>query len=194
MKNSHLDLLDDIIGALGPEIVETAFTKLERLGSGEHATVFSCPQRSDLVVRISDYPDGWFSYAYELYLSGEDIIYGPRMRAMRHIEGVWIALADRIEELTFSLETYALVNRARRIIQSQHDGQPSEKDIRIMEAEHPGFCDFAAEHLIGARDLLDENFMWSNGALVVNDPYGSMTHLGEENLIEEFSLSVSQAA
>jgi len=188
------DNLDAILDLLGCDIIGGAFTHLNRLGAGGTATVFAHPTRMDLVVRVSDYPDGWFQYAHDLASDDGGPHYGPQVHEMTCVNDVWVALATRLQELPFDIETYARLGAARRIICPDHYGEATPGDIEMIEGDQPGFCDFADRHLAGARDLTDENFMTDGVRLIVNDPFRGMSLFDAERLAQIHSSPLKSAA
>ena len=188
------DNLDAILELLGSDIIGGAFTHLDRLGAGGTATVFAHPLRTDLVVRVSDYPDGWFQYAHDLACDDDAPHYGPQVHEMRCVNDIWIALATRLQELPFDADTYVRLGAARRAISPDHFGEASPVDIEVLERDQPGFCNFADRHLAGARDLTDENFMTDGTRLIVNDPFRGMSPFNAERLAQIHSPSLQSAA
>lgn len=167
---AHLDARDD-----GDIMIDRCFEMLARIGNGDTATIFAHPSEPDMVVRVTDYPDGWFAYAEGARDLEDPSPFAPMVHDIVHAHGIWLAVAERLEECPDTTGETILLNLARRVIFDTTEGCEKETDVRALEREQPGFMDFITDALVGARDLKYENFMRRGDTLVVNDPIRAMS-------------------
>lgn len=172
----------------GETLIERAFDALDKIGQGGTATVFAHPTAPDLVVRVTDYPDGWFAYADRARAMDVPSPHAPVVHDIVHADGVWIAVAERLEECRDDIGETLLLNLARRVVADVTAGCENANDVAAMEREQPGFMDCVNELLFGAQDLAYENFMRRGETLVVNDPVRAMTPAEEKILAARFDI------
>lgn len=178
----HASALASLTDAECP--VTWASENLVFVGHGTAATVYEHPDDPGLVVRVSDYPDGWFMYASAvLDDDGDDVFpYGPSVEWIGERGGVFFGVAERLSTIDDESELTMLVNDVIAAFMGRLEGGWTTVDSRA-----PGFSDFARS--LNARlDLRPENFMHRNGVLVFNDPYSSIPHAMEADLRSALSI------
>jgi hypothetical protein len=185
MDPTRLNDIWEMIDADDP--LEWAFGNLRQVGRGDAAAVFDHPSDPDLVVRVSDYPDGWFAYAdlVDRRLDGRALRHAPMATALVVRDGVWIALCERLD-LISSEDSEALtwMNTAREIASRR---RPAEGRLDSFRAAQPGFEELLAALPAAARDLRPSNFMMRGRSLVLNDPWAAMTPADEARMKAEYA-------
>lgn len=176
--------LADLIYSSSP--LEWATENLKQVGYGTAATIFEHPVDPDLIIRISDYPDGWFMYADEtLRIEEEDggiKTYRPKVHWIGNREHTWIAASERLEPIEAE-SRLALV--ADAVIRALLNG--GDDDWIAVEDIAPGFREFCAG--LNARlDLRDTNFMRRGETLIFNDPYSAIPFGLEPFLRDRYSI------
>jgi hypothetical protein len=192
MERGSLNAIIDYLGTEDP--MGAAFDKFNRIGGGGTATIFDHPEFKDLIIRVTDYPDGWFGYAEGVMMDDEDQPYAPKMHDMIHIDGVWIATADRLIEYEETHQNEFLIGLLRKAIKPSQFGELEDEERHVIDSEMPDFLEFADMHLCRAQDLTDENFMHNGKTLIVNDPYRGMGFGLAEQLAKKYDISERKAA
>jgi hypothetical protein len=176
-------------GGDGDVIMDRCFEMLSRIGNGDTATVFAHPFEPDMVVRVTDYPDGWFAYAEAARDLEDPSPFAPLVHDIVHAHGIWLAVAERLQECPDTREETVLLKLARRVIFDTSVGCEKEDDVKALEQAQPGFNDFIVDTLLGARDLKFENFMRRGDTLVVNDPIRAMSCDQESRLAARYDIA-----
>jgi hypothetical protein len=182
----HEEVLSDLISAECP--LEWAFDNLIHVSSGNAASIFDHPSDPGLVLRVSDYPDGWFLYADEtLNLDmedGETNRFRPVVHWMADVDGILVAVTERLEPIEDETALAAAVEAAMAAL-SGDVGRWSDAERHV-----PGFRDFCVG-LAAGLDLRDTNFLRRGDQLVFNDPYSDIPFAMEESLRERYRLGGS---
>ena len=188
-------MIADVDGLLDSECpVEWACDHLLTVGYGERATVFAYPGRADLVIRISDYPDGWFAHASGLNAAeemgdgGAWRRHGPVAHDMVFKDGYYLAVCERLDRI-HDEDTEALewVETARLIM--AHKPVEAEQLARFNRAQ-PDFSSFLRWCPAKAMDIYRmDNWMLRGRYLVLNDPYASMSPAEEAGFQQEYAFA-----
>jgi hypothetical protein len=182
---SQEDVLSELISADSP--IEWAFDNLRHIGSGTAAAIFDHPDDAALVLRVSDYPDGWFRYAEEtlsLDRDGEVSSFRPAVRWMADVGGILIAVTERLEPIEDETPLSTAVEAGMAALAGDN--------ARWIDAERhaPGFRDFCAG-LADRLDLRHSNFLRRGDQLVFNDPYSDIPFAMEDSLRERYRIGGS---
>ncbi len=166
---THVDDLEDLLFSDSP--IEWAAENLECLGHGHAARIYRHPTLPDCVIRLSDYPDGWFMYA-DRYLrlteeGDEASPFQPIVRWIGEIDGIFFAISERLDVV----EVDSPLAEQVELIQSAVSGDTDLWDE--IELHTPGIKTFI-DSLGKPVDLRESNFMRRGTQLVVNDPYSSI--------------------
>ncbi|MBY3150997.1 hypothetical protein HFO56_00945 [Rhizobium laguerreae] len=182
----HEDVLSELIAAESP--LEWAFDNLIHVRSGTAAAIFDHPFDPGLVLRLSDYPDGWFRYADETRrMQQEDGIaqpFRPTVHWMADVAGTLVAVTERLEPLE---DGTALSEAAEAAIQALSGDDERWTDV---ERHAPGFREFCAD-LADRLDLRPTNFLRRGNTLVFNDPYSAIPFALEQDLRERYRIAGS---
>ena len=177
----HEEILAELIGAECP--VEWAHENLTHLDSGTAAAIFEHPADPLLVVRLSDYPDGWFKFADDTMRQecedGDASRFRPAVHWIGDVGGVFVGVSERlepIEEGSHLAEVVAAVVRALG---------GNKEDWDFVERSVPGFREFCSR-LDARLDLRASNFLRRGGTLVFNDPYSAIPHALESALRDTY--------
>ncbi|MCV9963752.1 hypothetical protein OIU34_17900 [Pararhizobium sp. BT-229] len=177
---THEDALSELVGAECP--VEWAFNSLVHIDSGTAASVFEHPADPQLVVRVSDYPDGWFKFADDtLRMEQEDGIpqpFRPVVHWIGEVGGVLVAVTERLDRIDDGSVLSDVVESALKALHGIAD------EWAAVERHAPGFRDFCAG-LDRKLDLRASNFMRRGETLVFNDPYSDIP-FGLEPILRDF--------
>jgi hypothetical protein len=181
----HEDALSELISAENP--LEWAFENLTHVRSGSAASIFDHPHDPGLVLRVSDYPDGWFLYADETLSldmqEGATQAFRPAVHWMADVGGVLVAVTERLEPIEDDTALAAAVEAANAAL-SGDIGRWNE-----VERHAPGFRDFCAS--LGSRlDLRDTNFLRRGDQLVFNDPYSDIPFAIEGSLRQRHGIGI----
>jgi hypothetical protein len=192
--NADFSDLEDLVRADNP--LEWAWEHLVPAGAGEHASIFAHPSRTDLVVRVSDYPDGWFGYADLLFDAREEDVSGlehaPVAHAIAIRDGFHLAVCDRLDDVgSEDVEALGWVAAAKAILGG---GVADPAAVAAFEAAQPGFRAFADRIPGSFRDLRDGNFMLRGRTLVLNDPSGSMSSAMAQRLAGKWAPEITPFA
>lgn len=173
----HGQALSDLLASSSP--LEWAFENLTHIDSGTAASVFEHPSAPGLVVRVSEYPDGWFKYACDI-LDREDnegvSPYAPRVEWAVETGGVFVGVSERLSPIDEATDLGSIV---AVIIERLRRGR--EEEPVDLEDRCPGISRFLAE-LDLRLDARPENFMHRNGVVVFNDPYASISYHMENGI------------
>lgn len=180
----------------GQTVIELAEREFPLVGVGGHASVFEHPDDDALVIRISDYPDGWFAYAAQVMdLQREHGLdswmrFAPAVHEIAICDGagIYAATVERLrhKDDRSSKRLIALARQARDV--DRHSWRHREL-LEYLEEDQPGigrFMDFFWDALI---DLHPGNMMFRGDTLIFNDPRGRpLTNYEIVNLEEHFGL------
>lgn len=184
--NPSLETIPGLLDAESP--IEWAFDNLRHIRSGEHACVFAYPGDENLVVRVSDYPDGWFAYAAFLADAAEDglsdgeafLSHAPDVHVVAVRDGHYFAISGKLDEIEEDSPAAGWIGIAASLLWGKMDIDP--RALAEFNEAQPDFARFAARLPSRFRDLRASNWMLRGGALVLNDPAGTMT-LEEERQV-----------
>jgi hypothetical protein len=103
--------------------LEWALENLEFLGAGDTAHVFKHPDDDAKVIRISDYPDGWFLYAEQaMEAFGDDAgsysAFYPVVYEIINKERELIGVSERLEEIENDSDLAEIVELTATISQN----------------------------------------------------------------------------
>jgi len=165
-----------------------ASENLEFLGAGDTAYVYKHPTDETMVVRVSDYPDGWFLYAEQVMDAcdddeGEPSPFFPKVYWIGNKESTLIGVSERLDEIENGSEMDELVEAISAALICQ-----DEKAWALLDEELPDFREFS-QRLYARIDLKDGNIMRRGGQLVINDPLRAIPHAMEESFRERHSFS-----
>jgi hypothetical protein len=171
------DALSGLIGSANA--LEWAHDNLTHLKSGTAASIFAHPADPSLVVRVSDYPDGWFLFADEtvrMAAEGRDVeLFRPRVDWIGEVNGIFVALTERLETIDDDCELTDTVRSVCRALGGDN------AEWRLVERSTPGFMDFCSS-LGPSLDLREDNFLRRGETLVFNDPYSAIPFAAEQAL------------
>lgn len=164
------------------------FERLEITGRGDHAAIFAHPTRPDLVIRASDYPDGFFEYVLQKEAWPAEVQpFCPVVHAIAHVDGeIFVAICERLSKLDAGADGERLVKvvaQARRV----HADRLDNDGRAALEMEQPGLSSLLY-WCRNFRDLKDENWLRRGNQLVLNDPYSTMSRQAEADISERFYL------
>lgn len=180
---SHEAALVELVAAENP--LEWAFDNLTHVRSGTAAAIFDHPDDPDLVLRLTDYPDGWFRYADDtMSLERDDGVtqsFRPTVHWMADVGGIFVAVTERLEPIEDGSPLSSVVEAAIEALSGDLD--------RWIDVERlaPGFRRFCAG-LDAKLDLRPTNFLRRGDTLVFNDPYSEIPFSLEENLRERYRI------
>lgn len=179
----HEEVLSELISAECP--IEWAFANLTHVDSGTAASIFDHPNEPGLVLRVSDYPDGWFRYADEtLSLDVEEAnrcSFRPVVHWMGDIDGILVAVTERLEPIDSGTPLATAVEAAMAALSGD------EERWLDVERDAPGFRAFCSK-LAGRLDLRPTNFLRRGDQLVFNDPYSAIPFAMEDSLRERYRI------
>lgn len=168
--------------------LEWALSNLEFLGAGDTAHVFLHPDDDTRVIRVSDYPDGWFLYA-EKAMESRDEDYGdfspfyPVVYEILNKGDELIGISERLDEIENDSEFAEIVDLIHNALVN-YDNAAWE----VLDEKLPEFRKFS-QNLFHKIDLKDGNIMRRGDQIVVNDPLRAIPHTMEENFRMRHSLS-----
>lgn len=181
----HEEILAELIGAASP--VEWAHENLTHIASGTAAAIFEHPSDPLLVVRLSDYPDGWFKFADDTMRheqeDGDVNRFGPAVHWIGDVGGVFVGVTERLETIEEGSHLAEVVEAAVRALGGNKD------DWEFVERSVPGFREFCSG-LDARLDLRASNFLRRGGTLVFNDPYSAIPHTMESTLRNSYRVSL----
>jgi hypothetical protein len=170
--------------------IEWAFEHLTHLQSGTAASIFQHPSRDDVVIRVTDYPDGWFMLADDIAQLQQDdekpSPFLPVAHWIGQVGGVWIGAAEKLEEITADHPLAAIVDT---ICNMWGKGDP--ESWNEVETVLPGFNEFR-DTLRLNLDVRETNFMRRGDTLVFNDPYSNIPHAIEPRLRETYAVDIPE--
>lgn len=160
-------------------VIELAERDLRLIGVGDHASVFEHPDDDALIIRLTDYPDGWYAYAAQVMdlqrAHGLDswMRFAPVVHdiAISDHQGIYIAVVERLRhhEDEGSKRLINLVRRTRDLDSwSSHYAEAIEQ----LESEQPGISRFIETFRRDLTDLHPGNIMFRGRTLIFNDPRG----------------------
>jgi hypothetical protein len=165
------DELAELVGAESP--AEWAFENLVHVDSGTAAAIFEHPGDTSLVIRVSEYPDGWFMLADAIKDFG-DLDDGnaspflPVIHWIGYAQGTFIGVSERLEKIDDDHPLAQAVEAVQKAITSN-----KPEDWERAESHVPGFRSFRST--LNARvDARESNFMRRGETLVFNDPYSAI--------------------
>jgi hypothetical protein len=168
--------------------IEWAFENLTHLQSGTAASIFQHPSRDDVVIRVTDYPDGWFMLADDVaQLQQDDEKPSPFLPVaywIGQVGGVWIGAAEKLDEIEADHPLATIVATLCSALTSNKTEDWSE-----VEAALPGFKEFR-DTLRNGLDSRESNFMRRGATLVFNDPYSQIPHAIEPRLRETYAVDI----
>lgn len=170
--------------------LEWALENLELLGAGDTAHVFQHPDDDAKIIRISDYPDGWFLYAEQAMEAYEDDAglfsqFYPVVYEIINKDRELIGVSERLEEIESDSELAEIVDLITKAMIS-HDKDAWEN----LDRKLPDFREFS-QQLFHKIDLRDGNIMRRGDQIVINDPLRAIPYGMEESFRIRHSLSVS---
>lgn len=171
-------------------LLEWACDNLKIIGRGSAAIVFNHPDDDTLVVRVSDYPDGWFLYAHQtlqMAAADEKYVFRPEVKSIIEHDGVWLGVGEKLKPIDDQSEMGDIVENLIETIQGNKDLWPG------IEKHVPGFHEFLRT-LNKRLDLRLSNFMMRGTQLVFNDPYSSIPFEIEHLLRSAYSVESSDIA
>jgi hypothetical protein len=180
-------VFDDLADAEDP--VEWAIDNLALIGRGSAAYVFEHPEDAAYVLRLSEYPDGWFGYAEDtlsLIENGTPCPHRPRVTALWVIDGVFAAVGERLEEIGDGTTLADAVDVITSALRSRLHPDGAESLV-------PGFAEFVTS-LDARLDARPENFMRRGEVLVYNDPYSALSFDREKAMREAFAYPARPSA
>ena len=162
---------------------------LEFLGAGDTAYIYKHPTDETMVVRVSDYPDGWFLYAEQAMDAcdddeGEPSPFFPKVYWIGNKENTLIGVSERLDEIENGSDMDELVEAISAALINR-----DEKAWAFLDGELPDFREFS-QRLYARIDLKDGNIMRRGDQLVINDPLRAIPHAMEENFRERHSFSI----
>lgn len=171
--------LDGLLAADSP--LEWAWDNLDAVAAGDTASLFAHPILRDRVVRVTDYPDGWFAYADAMSRVTEPwACHAPTFDAMAVVEGEFIAITEKLSSP--SEEQMRLVEFARAyLLETPMD----IGDRRELQTSQPHFEAFA-ENVRMHKDFRPSNWMFRGEVLVLNDPSRAMSHEMAAEITERY--------
>jgi hypothetical protein len=180
----HEEVLAELIRAECP--IEWAHENLRHIESGTAAAIFEHPADPQLVVRLSDYPDGWFKFADDTMrqISENGVVSGfrPAVHWMGDVAGVFVGVSERLEVIEDGSDLAEIVEAALRALRGNGE------DWDFVERIVPGFREFCMG-LDARLDLRASNFLHRGGALVFNDPYSAIPFAMEAGLRDLYRVS-----
>lgn len=181
----HEEKLAELIRSDCP--VEWAHENLIHIDSGTAAAIFEHPSDPLLVVRLSDYPDGWFKFADDTMRQEQEDGTASRFRPTVHwigdVSGVFVGVSERLEQIEEGSPLAEVVEAAIRALCG------SGEDWEFVERIVPGFREFCSG-LDARLDLRASNFLRRGDTLVFNDPYSAIPHALEPGLRDFYRVSV----
>lgn len=178
-RETGMARLSEIPGLLTADCpLEWAWENMKLLGRGEHACIFEHPSDNSRVVRISDYPDGWFEY---VTVAGEGL-HVPRVFDFATAGGCFLAIAERLEPVPDDAYGEEMIDCAVAVIWGEGARRVPDGALDRFRQCQPGFEAFVGRLPFRPTDLRNENFMMKGGTLVLNDPLGSMSFEMERDL------------
>ncbi|MDW9478779.1 hypothetical protein GOB57_08680 [Sinorhizobium meliloti] len=181
----HEEAIADLIRSESP--IEWAFENLTHIDSGTAAAVFEHPSDPQLVLRLSDYPDGWFKFADDTMRMGEEGGGADPFRPVVHwigdLGGVLVAVTERLERIEDGSTLAGVVEAALRALAGD------EREWPFVERHAPGFRAFCCG-LDDRLDLKSTNFLRRGETLVFNDPYSAIPHTMESTLRGSYRFSL----
>lgn len=157
--------------------------------SGEHARVYAHPTDPSLVVRVSDYPDGWFLHGHDYLTMLEEeetpSVHMPKVLEIAEAGDCFVALAARLSNIEEGSEMEAAANAAVALIRRD---TPGDGDAKALETLAPGFMEFVETLRKSAPDTRDGNILTDGRTLVFNDPYGTIPFSMEGFLRETYAV------
>lgn len=168
--------LKDLLDADCP--LQWAWENLALIGQGHHACIFEHPLDPAIVIRISDYPDGWFEYV----TVAEPGPHVPEYLDLSVANGCFLAIARRLEPVPDTAHGQELIECAIAIIRRMHASCLSDEAMRHFKESQPEFEEFIDRLPFRPTDLREDNFMMKDGVLILNDPLGSMSFEMERSL------------
>jgi hypothetical protein len=168
--------------------LEWALENLEFLGAGDTAHVFKHPDDDAKVIRISDYPDGWFLYAEQaMEAFGDDAgsysAFYPVVYEIINKERELIGVSERLEEIENDSDLAEIVELINKAMITHDEDSWENLDQRL-----PDFRKFS-QQLFHKIDLRDGNIMRRGGQIVINDPLRAIPYGMEESFRARHSLS-----
>lgn len=167
-------------------IMTWATENLEFLGAGDTAYIYKHPTDETLVIRVSDYPDGWFLYAEQAMDAeeqGEYLPFFPKVHWIGNKDDILIGVAERLDEIAVDSEMETLVVAITDALIMNDDAAWLLLDERL-----PAFREFS-ERLYARVDLKDGNIMRRGDQLVINDPLRAIPHAMLESFRERYNFS-----
>ncbi len=160
-------------------VIELAEREFRLIGVGGRASVFEHPDDDALVIRLTDYPDGWFAYAVQAM-------------DLQQAYGLdsWMRFAPVIHEIAISdqLGLYAAVverlrhrddHRSSRLFNLVRNARDFDRETRHyaevmeqLEIDQPGIGRFFETFRRDLTDLHPGNMMFRGRTLIFNDPRG----------------------
>jgi hypothetical protein len=185
--------LADIEGLLESECpIQWAYDNLREIGqAGETARIYEHPIEPGVVIRITDYPDGWFAYAAETMGRDDPSPHRPAVHEIGYHRGYYLALAARLDEIEEGSDLEAMVQSAIGAL--GRSGSVAEEQLAALDARQPGWREFAGT-LRARCDLRPSNFLRDGDTLVFNDPYRSMSEWEAESIREHYTLHPRSAS
>lgn len=169
---AHLRAISGLVEAESP--FAWAFDNLTLVGRGEAAGIFAHPDRDDIVVRVSDYPDGWFAFASLTSAAGaRHRKHFPKALEMLAVGDSLIASCERLTTVdSEDHEAVEWIEIARQVLQKGDFDGAAAGWLAIMQPDL-----ISALRSVGRRltDLRDSNWMLRGRDLVLNDPIGTMS-------------------
>lgn len=172
--------------------VEWAFDNLVHFQSGTAASIFQHVSRSDRVVRVSEYPDGWSMLADAVLQMQQEqekpSPFLPVVHWISHINGVWIGVAEKLDVIEADHPLASVVEAICRALQ---EGEAADRNE--VEAAVPGSRTFRST-LNNRLDIRESNFLRRGNALVFNDPYSQIPHAIQSQLQGTYAADISSPA
>jgi len=174
-----MPLLSNIPGLLtAASPLQWALESLTMIGQGHHAWVFEHPVEPSVVVRISDYPDGWFEYV-SVAEPGPHV---PACHDLAIAGNCFLATAERLEPVPDDVAGQELIDCAIAVIRGCDASRLPVGAMGRFRRTQPDFETFVERLPFRPSDLREDNFMMKHGSLVLNDPLGSMSYAMEGRL------------
>nr|WP_250807981.1 hypothetical protein [Neorhizobium tomejilense] len=186
MRDLH-DVFGDLAAAEDP--VEWACDNLRMIDRGSAAYVFEHPDDARFVIRISDYPDGWFGYAEDtinLEEAGDSSHHRPSVAAITVVSGVFAGIGERLEPIEDGTWLADAVDAVIRALTTRNGWNKVASLV-------PGFPGFVAG-LESRLDIRPENFMRRGDTLVYNDPYSALPYERERRMRDRYAFGGSDSA